>query len=87
MYRFGFADLQSEISGNCVHRLENVLTLEMNAHYLFDNLKMWFEATVSDASSSSLVASQLELFGRTRYMNITLNFYDHIINLSIPRRL
>jgi len=35
-----------ELNGNDGHRLENVMTMEMGLHGLFDSLGFWFEATV-----------------------------------------
>jgi len=35
-----------ELNGNGSHRLENVMTMEMGLHGLFDSLSLWFEATV-----------------------------------------
>jgi|SRR5882762_2883569 len=35
-----------KLNGNDGHRLENVMTMEMELHSLFDSLSLWFEATV-----------------------------------------
>ncbi|CCL99836.1 uncharacterized protein FIBRA_01860 [Fibroporia radiculosa] len=45
MERFGYTRLYSELNGNLVNRLENVLTLQADMHHLFDILELWFEAT------------------------------------------
>ncbi|CDO70811.1 hypothetical protein BN946_scf184801.g2 [Trametes cinnabarina] len=46
--RFGFQDVCKELMGATAgfnpHHLENILTLEINAHVLFDRLDLWFEA-------------------------------------------
>ncbi|KAL7280247.1 hypothetical protein ACG7TL_006667 [Trametes sanguinea] len=46
--RFGYQDVCEELMGATaganLHRLENILTLESNAHVLFDRLDLWFEA-------------------------------------------
>lgn len=34
-----------ELNGNDGHRLENVMTMEMGIHGLFDDLDIWLEAT------------------------------------------
>ena len=47
MDRFGYKRIPSDLNGNNVHRLENVLTLDVGVHCLFDELKLWFERTVS----------------------------------------
>lgn len=36
----------SELSGDGVHRLENVITLTSVVHDYFDNLQLWFEPMV-----------------------------------------
>lgn len=36
----------AELNGDGVHRLENVKTMEVGLHILFDYLALWFEATV-----------------------------------------
>jgi hypothetical protein len=38
-----------DLNGNNIHRLENVLTLDIGIHSLFDELKLWFEPTVSNS--------------------------------------
>jgi hypothetical protein len=32
-----------ELNGLNIHRLDNILTLNPEAHHLFDELKLWFE--------------------------------------------
>ena len=34
------------VNGNGVHRLGNVMTIEVNLHVLFDYLGLWFKITV-----------------------------------------
>lgn len=46
MQRMGGADIVAELNGDGVHRLENVMTMEVGLHILFDCLALWFEATV-----------------------------------------
>ncbi|KAG8919217.1 hypothetical protein FRC01_001407 [Tulasnella sp. 417] len=44
--RFGLVDVLAEsLNGPDIHRVENVLTMSLNAHELFDRLQLWFEAT------------------------------------------
>jgi len=46
MRRFGHEKLPDELNGSRVHRLENVMTLAPTFHMHFDQLKIWFVATV-----------------------------------------
>ena len=50
MDRFGYTQIPFDLNGNNIHRLENVLTLDIGIHSLFDELKLWFEPTVSYSS-------------------------------------
>jgi len=43
--RMGGILVVDELNGNGSHRLENVMTMEMGLHGLFDSLSLWFEAT------------------------------------------
>jgi hypothetical protein len=47
MDRFGCPAF-AELNGTLIHRLENVMTLEVNAHLFFDELEIYFESTVID---------------------------------------
>lgn len=49
MDRFGYRQIPFDLNGNKIHCLENVLTLDIGVHALFDELKLWFEATVSNS--------------------------------------
>jgi len=40
---FDNIDVLAELDGNKIHSLSNGLTLDLNLHSLFDNLKLWFE--------------------------------------------
>lgn len=46
MSRFGHEELPDELNGPNVHRLENVMTLVLPLHVDFDQLMVWFVATV-----------------------------------------
>jgi len=46
MQRFGYESLPDELNGSKVHRLENVMTLVAALHTEFDQLNIWFVATV-----------------------------------------
>ena len=40
---FGNIDVLAELDGAKMHRLSNGLTLNVDVHLVFDNLKLWFE--------------------------------------------
>lgn len=42
MKRFGYESLPEELNGPLIHRLENVMTLSQDIHYMFDHLELWF---------------------------------------------
>ena len=46
MDRFGYKKILEELNGLNIHRLENILTLDINVHTGFDALEIWFESTV-----------------------------------------
>ena len=46
MHRFGYEELPDELNGSKVHSLENVMTLVPGFHMDFDQLDIWFVATV-----------------------------------------
>ena len=46
MQRFGYQSLPDDLNGSKVHRLENVMTMAPDVHHRFDELAIWFTATV-----------------------------------------
>jgi hypothetical protein len=46
MNRFGYERFPDELNGPKVHRLENVMTVVHGFHVNFDQLMVWFVATV-----------------------------------------
>ncbi|KAH9175942.1 hypothetical protein EDB89DRAFT_1847074 [Lactarius sanguifluus] len=44
---FGYEDLPDKLKGKGIHSLDNVMTLGMEIHHWFDQLKMWFEAVIT----------------------------------------
>jgi len=44
--RMGNVLVVDELNGNDGHRLENVMTMDLGIHGLFDDLDLWLEATV-----------------------------------------
>jgi hypothetical protein len=47
MERFGQVLGVDELNGADIHRMENIMTMDMTLHTLFDALGIWLEATVS----------------------------------------
>lgn len=41
---FGYSSIQSDLEGSKAHRLENIMTLHVDPHNLFDTLRLWLEA-------------------------------------------
>jgi hypothetical protein len=50
MERLGYKSLPDELNGPKIHRLENVMTLAPGCHSKFDQLEIWFVATVRSTS-------------------------------------
>ena len=46
MRQMGAVDVVAELNGDRVHRLENIMTMEVGFHTLFDRLVLWLGATV-----------------------------------------
>ena len=44
--QMGAIDVITELNSNGIHCLENVMTMEVGIHALFDKLALWFEAMV-----------------------------------------
>ena len=44
--QMGAINVANELNGDGVHHLENVMTLDVGIHMLFDSLSIWFEAMV-----------------------------------------
>lgn len=47
MERFGQVLSVDELDGAKIHRIENVMTMDVGIHQLFDSLAIWLEATVT----------------------------------------
>ncbi|KAH9072293.1 hypothetical protein EDB83DRAFT_2220311, partial [Lactarius deliciosus] len=50
---FGYEDLLDKLKGNGIHSLDNVMTLGMEIHHWFNQLKIWFEAVITLTSEDS----------------------------------
>ncbi len=48
---FGY-HLQPELAGDKINRLENVMTLSVTIHILFDNLYLWLEEVKGKVSEA-----------------------------------
>jgi hypothetical protein len=70
---FGYKDLPEKLHGAGIHSLDNVMTLDPIFRRLFDELKLWFEAIVSD----------FDTFG-TRKLNFARRARK-ILMLFVPR--
>ncbi|KAI0054413.1 hypothetical protein BV25DRAFT_1895666 [Artomyces pyxidatus] len=42
---FGYESILDELAGAKVHCLQNILTMDITIHHLFDSMEFWFEAT------------------------------------------
>ncbi|TFK83085.1 hypothetical protein K466DRAFT_590014 [Polyporus arcularius HHB13444] len=60
--KFGCTNIQQELTGVNIHRLENVMTLEVNVHYHFDKLLVWLEA-VEGRPHTYRIVTQKPYFG------------------------
>lgn len=56
MERFGQVLGVDELNGPQIHRLENVMTMDVSFHQWFDSLVIWLEATVSAVTWSCEVS-------------------------------
>lgn len=48
--RFGYEQIVTDLNEKDICCLKNVMTLQHDARYYFDTLKLWFEPTVSNSS-------------------------------------
>jgi len=86
MERFGFGSLSDELNGPKVHRLENVMTLEPTVHGLFDQMKVWFTATVRSTSLGSFDCANLLAPIRAKQTHISLNGHRSSTRWSIRNK-
>lgn len=57
--RFGYESLPEHLNGSNIHRMENVLTLGIDIHQDFDNLKIWLTTSTVGLGSALLLSIQL----------------------------
>ncbi|KAG8947556.1 hypothetical protein FRC04_010606 [Tulasnella sp. 424] len=70
--RFGQVNVITEsLNGPDIHRVENVLTMSLTTHELFDRLELWFEATIHAAC-----VKVAHLSGAARYLEIILKEWE-----------
>ena len=55
--RFGYEKAFGELNGSGIHRLENILTLDLHVHRLFDTFRLWLESVESVSKLSLLCVS------------------------------
>ncbi|CDO74379.1 hypothetical protein BN946_scf184816.g2 [Trametes cinnabarina] len=84
--RFGYEDicteLASAVQGANLHRLENILTLDMRIHHMFDKLKLWFEAVEGQPNCYNIeLAPSL---GRPPFIPRRVQFVSHHPGLPLP---
>ncbi|TFK36250.1 hypothetical protein BDQ12DRAFT_610208 [Crucibulum laeve] len=81
MESFGYTELQQELNGVNIYRLENVMTLSADAHDRFDRLKLWFVET--DTPNTYRLDATDEIF-LTSYPK-TVTFENHSdLDLPLP---
>ncbi|KJA16259.1 hypothetical protein HYPSUDRAFT_147992, partial [Hypholoma sublateritium FD-334 SS-4] len=71
MHRFGHDELPEALNGTKVHRLENVMTLVPGFHYSFDQLQVWFVATVQKNKYKLEAANAFTLRGYPECVTFT----------------
>ena len=58
----GAIDVINELNSNGIHHLENVMTMEVGIHTLFNKLTLWFEATVQHHFTALVWISKLMIY-------------------------
>ncbi|EIW52497.1 uncharacterized protein TRAVEDRAFT_52941 [Trametes versicolor FP-101664 SS1] len=85
--RFGCADVSAELGsatqGANLHRLENILTLDVRIHLLFDAMNLWFEA-VKDQPNCYNVKLAPNRPGRPPFIPERVQFVSHRPELPLP---
>ena len=81
MERFGQVLGVDELNGADIHRMENVMTMDMTLHTLFDALGIWLEATVSCVFWIGEVESNTE---SSRYFS-AVRTLSQVLRLRKPR--
>jgi hypothetical protein len=60
MERFGRVSGFLELNGPNIHRLENIMTMDVRTHVAFDRLNIWLESTVTRSDSFEIDAADFE---------------------------
>ncbi|KAH9175893.1 hypothetical protein EDB89DRAFT_2066097 [Lactarius sanguifluus] len=83
---FGYEDLLDKLKGKGIHSLDNVMTLGMEIHHWFDQLKMWFEAVKGSPNTYTIKAADTILlaFCKAADCKITLTSEDPRLPLPNP---
>ena len=73
-----------ELNGSEIHRLENVLTLSLSVHDLFDTLRLWLEPVEAVSNFAPRVNHwNFFLNGSSRIYPTPTNFARLVLILSI----
>ncbi|KAJ8475089.1 hypothetical protein ONZ51_g6793 [Trametes cubensis] len=84
--RFGYEDICAELGsateGANLHRLENILTLDTKIHYLFDTLKIWFEAVEDQPNCYNIKLAPR--MARPFFIPKRVQFVSHHPGLPLP---
>ncbi len=60
--RFGHAGLREELAGEKIHRIDNVMTLEVSAHEFRNNMDLWFEEVEGRVGRVKAVCDPADVF-------------------------
>jgi hypothetical protein len=83
-----FGDVKfDELNGLKINQLDNILTLNSEAHHLFDRLDLWFEEVPVSIFFSILYLATLTSATRTRPAVTRLYWPNHISRLAATRRM
>ncbi|KAI0324738.1 hypothetical protein GY45DRAFT_1349243 [Cubamyces sp. BRFM 1775] len=75
-------ELGSASQGANLHRLENILTLDMKIHHLFDTMKMWFEAVEGQPNCYNIELAPN--MARPFFIPRRVQFLSHHPELPLP---
>lgn len=84
MERFGQRGFKDELNGPKIHRLANILTLEVNLHTHFDRLALWLEADDVSSDYSCGFYDNLKRFQTKQHTYRICSTHDRFIR-DLPR--
>ncbi|KZT06463.1 uncharacterized protein LAESUDRAFT_653553, partial [Laetiporus sulphureus 93-53] len=86
--RFGYPKLRTELEGEQIHLLKNILTLNQYAHGMFDTLRLWFEETDIRHCYKIGASNPTMVFGGYRFpREVQFKTTDERFDLPDPRLL